>query len=216
MDALEVTRRPFVKCARRAVPEPAASHRVRGRTTDRGHQLTSGSTTSSRSTPSTSPWSRGGFGFLGSERRGEDVDDAHDRVRVAASPSGTLRIFGLDPAVDGPKIRFAPRRGAAGGQPRHRAHRARQPRDLRALLRPAASRSSASAARSCSAFMQLDRPTRRPRRPAVGRHEATAHDRACARQPTRAAAARRAHHRPRPAGAPPPVGALLPTEARRA
>ena len=39
------------------------------------------------------------------ERRRQVLDDAHDRLRLAASPPATLRILGLDPAVDGPAIR---------------------------------------------------------------------------------------------------------------
>ena len=60
------------------------------------------------------------------------------------------------------------------------------------------------------------RPGRQQGRPAVGRHEAPAHHRPGARERARPAPARRAHHRPRPAGPPPRLGAPLPAQAARA
>ena len=62
------------------------------------------------------------------------------------------------------------------------------------------------------------RPPRRPARlagrPATMGHEAPAHHRPGARQPARAALARRAHHRPRPPGAPPAAGSASTARAR--
>ena len=73
------------------------------------------------------------------ERRGQDLDDAHDRLRLAdhrrRPARARARPDGRRPGDPRP-----PRRGAAGGQPRHRAHGLGQPDDLRALLRPAARR----------------------------------------------------------------------------
>ena len=80
------------------------------------------------------------------------------------------------------------------------------------LPRPLIQRARRGAARLRAAR----RPARLEGRSAVGRHEAPAHDRPRAHQPARAAAARRADDRPRPAGAAPRVGAPVPAQADRA
>ena len=89
------------------------------------------------------------FGFLGPNGAGKS---STMRMIGCVSPisGGTLRVLGLDP---GDRRRPDPgpaRRGAAGGQPRHRAHGLGQPHDLRALLRSARAPRSAGAPRSCS------------------------------------------------------------------
>ena len=74
------------------------------------------------------------FGFLGPNGAGKS---STMRMIAAVSPvsGGTLRILGMDPANDGPAIRGPDRGLPAGGHPRHRAQRPRQPLHLRPLLR---------------------------------------------------------------------------------
>ena len=50
------------------------------------------------------PPARGGVRLPRAERRGQDVDDADDRLRLARF-DGTLSVLGLDPARDGVEIR---------------------------------------------------------------------------------------------------------------
>ena len=64
-------------------------------------------------------------------------------------------------------------------------------------------------------FAQLTRARERQGGPALGRHEAPPDDRPRADQRAVDPAARRAHHRPRPAGPPPALGAPLPAQAAR-
>ena len=45
------------------------------------------------------------FGFLGPERRRQDLDDADDRLRLADHRRARCAIMGMDPATDGPRIR---------------------------------------------------------------------------------------------------------------
>ena len=146
------------------------------------------------------------------ERRGQDVDDAHDRLRVAGDRRRAAGVRPRPARSTGPKIRVrlgvVPQEDSLDTELTVFDNLVIYGRyfDLpRAVIR--------ERAEELLGVHAADRSARRPCRPAVGRHEAPAHDRPCARQPARPAPARRAHHRPRPAGAPPAVGALLPTEA---
>ena len=132
---------------------------------------------------------------------------------VSPPTSGELRVLGMDPAVDGPAIRARLGVVPAGGQPRHRADRARQPAHLRALLRPARGRDPSTGAEELLEFMQLTERRNDLVDPLSGGMKRRLTIGRALDQPARPAPARRAHHRARPAGAPPPVGALLPTEA---
>ncbi len=153
------------------------------------------------------------FGFLGPNGAGKS---STMRMIACVSPltEGTLRVLDLDPVADGPRIR-----GRLGVVPQEdnldtRAQRLRQPRHLRPLLRHrqvGAARASGRAARLRAAR----RPGGEQGRSAVGRHEAPPDHRPRARQRTRPAAARRAHHRPRSPGASPGVGAALAPQAGR-
>ena len=62
-------------------------------------------------------------------------------------------------------------------------------------------------------FVQLTEKAEGQGRGPLRRHEAAAHDRPLADQPARPAAARRADHRPRPAGPPRRVGPAVPAQA---
>ena len=64
-------------------------------------------------------------------------------------------------------------------------------------------------------FVQLTERAEQQGRAAVRRHEAAAHHRPRAGQRARARAARRADHRPRPAGPAPGLGAAVPAQAAR-
>ena len=123
------------------------------------------------------------FGFLGPERRGQDLDDADDRLRLADHRRR--------PAGDGPRPRDArpadprqPRRRPPAGHPRHRADRPREPRDLRSLLRSQPGRGR-PARRRAARVRPADRARRRPGRAAVGRDEAPPDDRPLAHQRAR-------------------------------
>ena len=170
--------------------------------------------TSSRSTASTVDVDPGEvFGFLGPNGAGKSstmrmIGCVSDRLgRRAAHASGSTR------ATDGAEIRARLGVVPAGGQPRHRADASGTTSSIygryfgiaRPLLRERAD--------ELLEFVQLTDRRDQPSRSAVGRHEAPAHDRPGAGQRARAAAARRAHHRARPAGAPPGVGAAVPAEA---
>ena len=74
------------------------------------------------------------FGFLGPNGAGKS---STMRMIAAVSPvtGGELRILGLDPAEHGPAIRARLGVCPAGGHPRQRAERLRQPLHLRPLLR---------------------------------------------------------------------------------
>ena len=196
-----------------AVASGRASVARRDGSAHRGSALTKRFGRSSRSTASTSRSSPARRSASSAQRRGQELDDAHDRLRVAA-----LRR-------DAPRARHGPgsrrsadpgpaRRGAPGGQPRHRADGVGQPHDLRAVLRPAARRDPPPGRRAARVRAAL-RPARLAGRSALRRHEAPAHDRAGAHQPARGAAPRRADHRSRPAGPAHAVGASVPPEAER-
>ncbi len=72
-----------------------------------------------------------------SERRGEDLDDAHDLVHVAARRRDAAHPR-AGPGDRRPEDPVAYRARPPGGHARPRAHGARQPHHLRALLRPVA------------------------------------------------------------------------------
>ena len=152
------------------------------------------------------------FGFLGPNGAGKS---STMRMIACVSPrsGGTLTVLGRDPDTDGPADPRPHRRGPAAGQPRRRAHRPAEPAGLRALLR-AAPGARAREGHRAAGVRPAHRPRRRAGRAAVGRHEAAAHHRQVAGQRPRAAAARRAHHRARPAGPAPAVGAAVPAQAR--
>ncbi len=151
------------------------------------------------------------FGFLGPNGAGKSstmrmigcVSPADRRHAARARPRPGARRPG-DPR--------SPRRRAAARHARQRAHRAREPPHLRPLLRPLAQ--GVAHARRRAARV---RPALRARdghgRAALRRHEAPPDDRALARQRSRAAAARRADDRPRPAGAARRLGQALPPQA---
>jgi hypothetical protein len=143
--------------------------------------------------------------------RGRKVDDhAHGRSRVHANGRRPL-----DPRARPRRLRprdpLATRRRAAVRQPRHRASRSREPPRLRSLLR-----ASRQARREACRRTARVRPARGEGqgegRLALGRHEAASHDRPRAHQRPAGAAARRADHRPRPAGAPHPLGPVVPAQ----
>ena len=94
------------------------------------------------------------FGFLGPNGAGKS---STMRMIGCVSPptGGTLRILGLDPVHDGPEIRAPPRRRAADGHARHRAHRPREPDHLRPLLRALAARPCEERADELLEFVQL-------------------------------------------------------------
>ena len=148
----------------------------------------------------------------GPERRGQVVHDADDRVRVA--PVGRVAAG----AGDGPGRRRSAdpgshRRRPAARQPRHRADGPGEPGGLRAVLRSVPG-ARAGEGRRADGVRPARRPGGRGRRVAVGRHETAAHDRPLAGERPRAAAARRADHRARPAGPPPALGPAVPAQGR--
>ena len=69
---------------------------------------------------------------------------------VSPPTGGTLRILGLDPGARRAGDPRPPRRRAAAGHARHRAHRAREPDHLRPLLRALAQGRARNAPTSCS------------------------------------------------------------------
>ena len=113
--------------------------------------------------------------------------------------AGELRVAGID--VAGP-----PEAGPPGHRPRRPVRlgragddRAREPRDGRPPVRPRPGRRPKRAASEVLELLGLDR-RRRPAGPhLLRRHAAPARPRRQPRRPAPAAAARRAHHRPRPA-----------------
>ena len=153
------------------------------------------------------------FGFLGPNGAGKT---STMRMISCISPlsGGTLRVLGMDPAKDGPAHPVPHGPGAPGGLAGPRAHRARQPDDLRALLRHA-QEGDPRAGRAAARLRPADRAGQRPGRPLVGRHEAAPHHRPRAHLRPGPAHPRRADHRSRPAGPPPAVGPPLPPEAGR-
>ena len=95
------------------------------------------------------------------QRRRQELDHADDRLRLPAlrRRAAGLRARPGRGRVEDPR---APRRGAAGGHPRHRAPGPRQPAHLRRLLRPPASRRART--RRCGCSTSCSCPTgRRPR-----------------------------------------------------
>ena len=155
------------------------------------------------------------FGFLGPNGAGKSSTmrmvgcvspptgghAAHPRARPA---SATARR-------SGPGSASCPQQDYA----RPRAHRHREPDRLRAVLRHPAREWPRARAAELLEFVQLTERADEQGRAAVGRHEAAADDRPRAGERARAAAARRADHRPRPAGPAPGVGAAVPAQAAR-
>ena len=173
------------------------------------------SATSPRSTASTSTLRRGeAFGFLGPNGAGKS---STMRMVGCVSPvtAGELQIFGLDPATRRPAIRARLGVVPAAGQPRRGAHRRGEPVDLRAVLRPHPPRGP-RARRRAARVRPAHRAAPRPGRAAVRRDEASADHRPSAHQQPRAAPARRADDRARPAGPARALGPALPAQARRA
>ena len=146
------------------------------------------------------------------ERRRQEQHHAHDRLRLAAH-----RRHAADPRPRPGDRRAghpgAARRGAPGGHARPRADRAGEPADLRPLLRPAREPSSASGPTSCSTSSSSPSGPTAKVDPLSGGMKRRLTIARCADQRARAAAARRADHRPRPAGPPRPVGPAVPAEA---
>ena len=133
------------------------------------------------------------FGFLGPNGAGKS---STMRMIAAVSPvtGGTLRVLGLDPGDRRPRHPGPARRRPPGGQPRPRAHRLREPPDLRPLLRAAPGRHQ-GAGRRAARLRAAHRAPQRPGRSALGRHEAPAHHRPLARQRPGPPPARRADDR---------------------
>ncbi len=139
------------------------------------------------------------------QRRGQDDDAAH-----AARAHGARRRDHHAPGAPGAAGRARgthPRgRRAADGQPRPRFHGEREPARLRPLFRHeggGGGRAPAEAARVRGAGVAGGQP----HPGALRRDEAPPRARARPRERPGAHLPRRAHHRPRPAGAPPHVGA---------
>ena len=147
------------------------------------------------------------------ERRRQDLDDADDRLRLA-DDGGPALGHGHGPEHRRPADPRADRGGPAAGHARHRADRPREPADLRALLRPRLE-GDRPASRRAHRVRPADRARQRRGRAALGRHEAPPDDRPGAHQRAQPAAPRRADHRPRPAGAAPPLGPAVPAQAAR-
>ena len=153
------------------------------------------------------------FGFLGPNGAGKT---STMRMVACVSPvtAGTLRILDLDPVTRRAADPRPPGRRAPAGHAGHGALGQGQPRDLRPLLRAVARRGLA-ARRRAARVRPADRARERQGRAAVGRHEAAPDDRPVAHQRALDPAARRADDGPRPAGAPPAVGAAVPAQAAR-
>ena len=153
------------------------------------------------------------FGFLGPNGAGKS---STMRMIGCVSPvsGGELRILGLDPATDGPAIRarlgVVPQEDTLDIELTVRENLL----DLRPLLRAAASRRSAQRADELLEFVQLTEKARRPRSTTLsGGMKRRLDDRPLADQRARPAAARRADHRPRPAGPARAVGPAVPAQA---
>ena len=145
------------------------------------------------------------------ERGWQELDDAHDRLRLAGE-RGTLRILGLDPATDGPQIRA--RLGVVPSWTRSTSElTVRENVLIYGCYFGLAGARAEAAHRRAARLRAADRARRRQGRAALGRDEAPAHDRTLARQRPRPAPARRAHDRARPAGAPRRLGPPLPPQA---
>ena len=151
------------------------------------------------------------FGFLGPNGAGKS---STMRMIGCVSPAteGELHRPRSRPPARGRRDPGPARRRTAAGLPGHRADRARQPADLRALLRPAAGGGPGQGERAAR-LRPAGRPGGQHRRAALRRHEAPPDDRPGPGQPARAAAARRADHRARPAGAARALGPAVPAQA---
>ena len=152
------------------------------------------------------------FGFLGPNGAGK---------------SSTMRMVGcVSPVTEGelthprarPGIRRpgdpGPARGVpAARHPRRGPLRRGEPLGLRRGSSASAAR-GARAGRRPARVRAAHRTAPRPGRAAVRRDEAAAHHRRAPHERPRGAAARRADHRPRPAGAARAVGPVVPAQAR--
>ena len=151
------------------------------------------------------------FGFLGPNGAGKS---STMRMIACVSPrtGGELSILGLDPDLDGVRIRGRLGCRPAAGQPRRRTDGAGEPDRLRPLLRylpvgmPAAGGGAAG-------LRAIGREGRHQGRDAVRWDEAPADHRPVADQRSGAAAARRADHRARPAGSTCVVGQIVSAQA---
>ena len=158
------------------------------------------------------PPARRGVRLPRPERGGEDVDDAHDRLRLARHGRHAARLR--------PRSRARRRRRSAGGSA---SCPQQDTLDMELTVReniviygryfglPA--QAARRAGRRAPRLRRAHRARERQGRAALGRDEAPAHDRALARQRPRGHAARRADDRPRPAGAARRLGSPLPPEA---
>ena len=153
------------------------------------------------------------FGFLGPNGAGKS---STMRMVGCVSPvtSGELRLFGLDPADDGPAIRarlgICPQRDTLDEELTVEENLWIYGRYF-GLSRKEVRVAGGRAAR----LRPAHRPGQGQGRAAVRRHEAAAHDRPVADQLTRDPAPRRAHHRARPAGPTRGVGQAVPAQAVR-
>ena len=125
------------------------------------------------------------FGFLGPERCRQDLDDADDRLRLAGHATATLRVLGMDPAVDGPRIRarlgVVPQQDTLDTELTVRENLVIYGRYFGLPRAECARRAD-----ELLEFVQLDGSRQRPGRAAVGRHEAAPDDRPVAHQRARA------------------------------
>ena len=153
------------------------------------------------------------FGFLGPNGAGKS---STMRMIAAVSPvsGGELRILGLDPAVDGPAIR-----GRLGVCPQEdtldNELNVRDNLYIYGRYFGIAKAEVNARIDELLEFVSADREGEVEGRGPLRRHEAPAHDRPQPDQPARPAAARRADHRPRPAGPPRALGPAVPAQAGR-
>ncbi len=124
-----------------------------------------------------------------------------DRARFGRDHAGRRTGAGA-----GPRSAHENRRGAAVRQPRPGLHRCRKPDRLWPLFRHERCRDPAEDCRAAR-FRRPDRQGRRQHPDAFRRHEAAPDAGPRAGERPRTVAAGRTDHRPRPAGAPPHLGA---------
>ena len=152
------------------------------------------------------------FGFLGPNGAGKS---STMRMIACVSPrsGGFLQVLGMDPDIDGPRIRarigVVPQLDNLDTELTVRENLEIYGRYF-GLSRAHVRRKAVE----LMGFAQLGDRARRRRRVAVGRHEAPVDDRPVPGQRPRAAAARRADHGSGPAGPPPAVGSALPAQGR--
>ena len=178
----------------------------------RARSWSSGSATSPRSTASTSTCGAGeAFGFLGPNGAGKS--STMRMIGCVSQPTaGTLRILGLDPASDGVAIRaklgVCPQQDTLDPE-----LTVRQNLTVYARYFGIRRRAARAKADELLEFVQLTERANAKVEPLSGGMKRRADDRPRAGQRPGDRAARRADHRPRPAGPAPGVGAAVPAQA---